>query len=474
MSLSPASQEKVKHDMQKSNQRVAELQSIQRDLTVTEIASKFKGKSLVESRVQFERKQSQITQKDRLLMRAIFYFQANKRESLKGRQSLQLKASAPAASYKINNEEEVKLPEALSKLQSFWTTNRTTPTKGVSHRSADIQLDLSPRRTPTFRRVSTKDFEEELAENGISRNTLCEEDWEHWQKAIASAVEDQKNGEFPEISPMNSISIDEENELYSRNRNNSSFSEVDEKLTSSFSEERLISPLPSQTESPENANTDPIQDLTSFQERTSFTYERKIIDELPSAVVGDYGTEEQQLAGRHSLSPQRRASERWQRIVTERDSDDEYEAEPGPKPIETDNVEKEKEEKYALSQQSNDDSKIEKETTNTSTVISASNPVENGMEPKTTKEDVSNPQDLLKMQEKPETHSHIQQPSQVNNSTATSDSSTQGLDYLFYTIMLLVLLRIFFELWTWYSGEVSKAMIGIYFRIFTTLCRPIK
>lgn len=468
MSLSPASKENVKHDMQKSNQRVAELQSIQRDLTVTEIASKFKGKSLVESRVQFERKQSQITQKDRLLMRAIFYFQANKRESLKGRQSLQLNPAAPAASYKINNEEEVKLPEALSKLQSFWTTNRTTPTKGVSHRSADIQLDLSPRRTPNFRRVSTKDFEEELAENGISRNTLCEEDWEHWQKAIASAVEDQKNGEFPDLSPMNSNSIDEENELYSRNRNNSSFSEVDEKITSSFSEERLISPLPSQTESPENANTDSIQDSSLFQEQTSFSNESKIIDELPSVVVDDHRAEEQQLAGRPSLSPQRRASERWQRIVTERDSDDEYEAEANLKPIESDNIEKEKEkeEKSSLSPQSNDESKIEKEITNTSTLISASNPGGNEIEPKTTKENENDLRDF-KVQEKSETHSHAQQPSQVNNSTTTTDSSTQGLDYLFYTIMLLVLLRIFFELWTWYSGEVSKAVIGIYFRIFT-------
>lgn len=40
--------------------------------------------------------------------------------------------------------------------------------------------------------------------------------------------------------------------------------------------------------------------------------------------------------------------------------------------------------------------------------------------------------------------------------TEKNDSSKQGLDYLFYGVMLLVLLRILFELWCMYTGEVSN------------------
>jgi hypothetical protein len=260
---------KIKHDTVKSGERVAELKSIVRDSSVGEIASKFRGQSLAESRVGFEQKQNKIKQRERLLRRALYYFQLNKLKEQKAAslETNENSAKPPDASANVKTEEFIP---PLPDVQAFWKATdlatksndslpsplprRSTspapqapnvyspvrfvssgpaPLLSVSKKAVPTQVTpdgnnnrcLSPvprRRSvspvpfmsqeravspfpPTLSRMNSftadkftmKDLEEALENSGISKDTVKPEDWEIWQTAIASAVEDQRNGAIP-------------------------------------------------------------------------------------------------------------------------------------------------------------------------------------------------------------------------------------------------------------------------------------
>ena len=203
-----SSPDKTKHDVLKSTERVAELKSIQRDLSVTEIASKFKGNSVIESRVTFQQKQRKMSQKDRLLMKTILQFQNNRKEL---RKSLRIETNPSPAStgYNTTTEDDFSLPEPLSKLQTFWSGHDTTPTTDASHRTPDFPKTLSPKRSesslsPFIEKVSTMDLMEALEKNGITINTLGSEDWEQLQAAMATVVEEHRAGQDRRFFPNKS------------------------------------------------------------------------------------------------------------------------------------------------------------------------------------------------------------------------------------------------------------------------------
>jgi hypothetical protein len=259
----------IKHDTVKSGERVAELKSIVRDSSVGEIASKFRGQSLAESRVGFEQKQNKIKHRERLLRRALYYFQLNKLKEQKAAslETNENSVNPPDASANVKTEEIIP---PLPDVQAFWKAtdlatksndslpsplprrstspapqapNVYSPVRFVSSGPAplltvskkavptqvtpegDNNRPLSPvpgRRSvspvpfmsqeravspfpPTLSRMNSfttdkftmKDLEEALENSGISKDTVKPEDWEIWQTAIASAVEDQRNGAIP-------------------------------------------------------------------------------------------------------------------------------------------------------------------------------------------------------------------------------------------------------------------------------------
>jgi hypothetical protein len=239
--------EKIKSDLIKSTERVAELKSIHRNSTVGEIASKFTGQSVAESRVNFQQKQRNISQRERILQRAMYYFQLNKKRD-QNKLSIDTDAGeirTPDASANTTPKGPEYIP-SLTSVQSFWKTNElaskssdrsvsplprrsmsptpdihtyspvrfiSPPRRSISPTPNSQGNEQSPSRTPNevrsttyvkhsyvgsatpfsqpIEKVTSKDVEDTLAKVGISRKSVNAREWAMWKEAIAAVVEDE-------------------------------------------------------------------------------------------------------------------------------------------------------------------------------------------------------------------------------------------------------------------------------------------
>jgi hypothetical protein len=206
-SQSPVPAEKVAYDLLKSNERVAELQSISRDASVSQIASRFKGKSLAESRQDFQKKQRKINNEDRLLKLAMFYFQLNKQKS----DNKTITAKDDCKKVVENTDcERVKdseqSPVPVKELKAFWNVNKSSP--------HSVSSNNSPKSIPVSG-LTKRQITEVLQSSGIAENLVEAEDWIHWENAINSVFEDHVNGKLlisptPSSDPFDSNSTHQE------------------------------------------------------------------------------------------------------------------------------------------------------------------------------------------------------------------------------------------------------------------------
>jgi hypothetical protein len=206
-SISPVPADKIAHDLLKSNERVAELQSISRDASVSQIASRFKGNSVAESRLDFQKKQRKINSEDRLLKLAMFYFQLNKQKSDKKISAAKDNDNGLKVSIvdKTDREQEVgQSPVPVKELKAFWNVNKSSP--------QSISSNRSPKSNPVSG-LTKQQITEVLQSSGISENLVEAEDWIHWENAINSVLEDHVNGKLL-ISPAPSSDTNDTNSTH--------------------------------------------------------------------------------------------------------------------------------------------------------------------------------------------------------------------------------------------------------------------
>jgi hypothetical protein len=244
-----------KYDLLRSEERISELRSIQRQSSVGEIAMKFGGKSLVESRQDFQSKQRNSSQKELLFRGAIHYYQYNKNNTVdrkgikdiisrkqyyvpsptkKSAQELVQKIPSLAASSsdhaqeslaKISKErssrlsslENVSVSQIQSKFESKRPVNSGKELRSVSsddyevvERVVDFPTDVE---LPGVELKTLEDFQSFLCDFGLDSETIDAADLKDLMVAFESAIDDERNGTLSNLHlPKGTVSFDDDDQ----------------------------------------------------------------------------------------------------------------------------------------------------------------------------------------------------------------------------------------------------------------------